>query len=97
LGADSGEALGCTVVPPQTGPRPEGDYPENAEGKEKNEGSKYTIDGTSFRVYDPRIVGALGRAINGRASFFKTHLRKGVFDKFDTIAAKYPGLNVNRD
>lgn len=74
---------------------PSGDYPEDAVAGEKGQGSKYSIDGASYRVYDPRIVGAFARAMNGRASFFRANLRKGVFQKAEQIAAKYPGLKVN--
>jgi hypothetical protein len=72
-----------------------GDYPEDAVATEKSSGSKFSIEGASYRVYDPRIIGAFAKAMNGRASFFRNNLRKGVFDKAEAIAAKYPGLKVN--
>jgi hypothetical protein len=72
-----------------------GDYPEDAEVKETGVGSKFSIDGASYRIYDPRIISAFRSAMNGRANFFRTNLRKGVFDKAETIAKKYPGLTVN--
>jgi hypothetical protein len=72
-----------------------GDYPEDAEVKETGVGSKFSIDGASYRIYDPRIIGAFASAMNGRANFFRTNLRRGVFDKAETIAKKYPGLTVN--
>jgi hypothetical protein len=73
----------------------QGDYPEDAIATKKGVGSKYSIDGANFRVYDPRIIGAFAKAMNGRVNFFRQNLRKGVFDKAETIAAKYPGLTVN--
>lgn len=72
-----------------------GDYPEDAVAAEKGQGSKFSIEGASYRIYDPRIIGAFSRAMNGRANFFRQNLRKGVFDKAEQIAAKYPGLKVN--
>lgn len=74
---------------------PGGDYPEDAVAAEKGVGSNFSIEGASYRVYDPRIIGAFARAMNGRANFFRQNLRKGVFDKAAAIAAKYPGLKVN--
>ncbi len=74
---------------------PGGDYPEDAVASEKGQGTKFSIEGASFRIYDPRIIGALQRAMNGRANYFRTNLRKGVFDKAEEIAKKYPGLSVN--
>lgn len=97
-----GEKLNMTLqgtpdyVKRATGPNND-DHPENAEGNEKKSGNEYSIDGVSYRVYDPRIVGAFASAMNGRKNFFRANLRKGVFDEFDKIAAKYPGLYVNRD
>ncbi len=37
---------------------------------------------------------ALLKAINGRTSYFKSNLKRGVFKKVSTIAKKYPGLKV---
>ena len=37
---------------------------------------------------------ALLKAINGRTSYFKANLRRGVFSKVSTIAKKYPGMKV---
>lgn len=74
----------------------QGDYPEDAVASEKGVGSKFSIDGASYRVYDPRIISAFSKAMNGRANFFRTNLRNGVFDKAEDIARKYPGLFVNR-
>jgi hypothetical protein len=72
-----------------------GDYPEDGVASRKGTGSKYSIEGENFRIYDPSIIGAFAKAMNGRANFFRQNLRKGVFDKAETIAAKYPGLKVN--
>lgn len=74
---------------------PGGDYPEDAVASEKGQGSKFSIEGASYRVYDPRIIGAFARAMNGRATFFRANLRRGVFAKAETIARKYPGLKIN--
>jgi hypothetical protein len=76
---------------------PSGDHPEDAEGRARNQGSSFTLEGTIHRVYWPGVFSALARAVNGRTSFFRTNLRKGVFDKAETIARKYPGMTVNRD
>jgi hypothetical protein len=37
---------------------------------------------------------ALLKAINGRTSYFKANLKRGVFKKVSTIAKKYPGMKV---
>jgi hypothetical protein len=80
----------------QAATAPSGDYPEDAHGIAKNQGSSFTLEGTIYRVYWPGVFAALAGAINGRTSFFRTNLRKGVFDKAEDIARKYPGLTVNR-
>lgn len=93
-----GDKLGMDVEHPAYVGRaeaPGGDYPEDAEVAEKGIGSKFSIDGASYRVYDPRIIGAFAKAMNGRANFYRTNLRKGFLDKAEGIAKQYPGLTVN--
>jgi hypothetical protein len=75
---------------------PGGDYPEDAVGREVTKGASFYIEGTTYRFYDPRMFGALAKAVNGRTNFFRTNLRNGVFDKAESIARKYPGLTVKR-
>lgn len=75
---------------------PSGDHPEDAIASENTSGSKFSIDCRADRFYDPTVFSALAKAVNGRAGFFRSNLRNGVFDKVETIARKYPGLTVNR-
>lgn len=95
IGGKLGMALEGVPAYVERASTPHGDYPENAEAREVGTGSKFSIEGASYRVYDPRIVSAFARAMNGRASFFRNNLRRGVFDKAEEIARKYPGLKVN--
>lgn len=99
--AQIGEKMGVSVagVPKyvQAATTRGGDFPEDAEGREKNQGSSYILEGVAHRIYWPGVFSALAKAVNGRTNFFRTNLRKGVFDKAETIARKYPGLHVNRD
>lgn len=74
---------------------PKGDYPEDARGGERGEGSKFSFWGEIDRIYDQRIIRALSSAMRGRVNYFKTNLRKGVFLKGKEIARRYPGLYVN--
>jgi hypothetical protein len=76
---------------------PGGDFPEDAQAKENTKGRAFSIDGEIFRTYDPRVFGALAKAVNGRTGFFRANLRRGVFDKMETIARKYPGMFVHPD
>jgi hypothetical protein len=66
-----------------------GDFPGDAIARENTSGKKFSIDCVSERYYDPRVFSALAGAINGRARFFRTNMRKGVFESMDQIAAKY--------
>lgn len=99
--AQVGEAMGLqiTKIPQyaQAATTPKGDFPEDAQGGPRNQGSSFTMDGQIFRVYWPGIRSALARAINGRKGFFYRNLRKGVFDKAEEIAKKYKGLHLTRD
>ena len=71
-----------------------GDYPENAQGSEKQEGNAFHIQITNSRTYSPSVVDSLRAAMRGRTNFFKKNLRLGVFKKTSEIAAKYPGLKA---
>lgn len=99
--AQVGEKLGLqiTKVPQyaQNATAPTGDHPEDAQGGPKTRGSSFSMEGEIFRVYWPGVRSALAGAINGRTGFFYRNLRKGVFDKAETIAKKYPGMHVTRD
>ena len=71
-----------------------GDYPENAQGSEKQEGNAFYIQITNSRTYSPTVRDAIRAAMRGRTNFFKKNLRLGVFQKTSEIAAKYPGLKA---
>lgn len=71
-----------------------GDYPENAQGFEKQEGNAFYIQITNSRTYSPSVRDALRAAMRGRTNFFKKNLRLGVFQKTSEIAARYPGLKA---
>jgi hypothetical protein len=90
-----GDKLGISVDHPQYVARaaaPSGDHPEDAEGKETASGKKFSLDCVSHRFYDPTVFSVVAKAINGRASFFRRNLRKGVFESMDKMAAKYKRL-----
>jgi hypothetical protein len=70
------------------------DYPQNATATENKSGAAFYIQGRNTRLYARGTVAAINRGINGRAKFFATNLRKGVFKKNSEIAARYPGLSV---
>lgn len=95
-----GESLGINVDAPKyvkSATTKKGDYPQNARGNRRGQGNGYFLDFTLTRVYGVgSILGALRGALNGRAKFFENNLRKGVFNKMETIAAKYKGLNISK-
>ena len=76
---------------------PSGDHPEDAQGREVVSGASYSLHGEITRAYWPGMFSAVAGGINGRVNFFRTNLRRGVFDKLETIARKYKGLQINRD
>jgi hypothetical protein len=98
-----GDRLGMNVDAPQyvhQAATPKGDYPEDAQAKtitSEAAGRSFIIEGTTYRYYDPRLFSALAKAVNGRVSFFRMNLRRGVFDHVEKIAAKYKGLYVDRN
>ena len=71
-----------------------GDYPENAQGSEKQEGNAFHIQITNSRTYSPSVVDSLRAAMRGRTRFFQNNLKRGVFQKTSELAAKYPGLKA---
>ena len=75
---------------------PRGDYPEDAEGRLKNGGTSFALEGSIFRSYWPGIFSALSQAMESRRASYRSGLRDGVFDKAEAIARKYPGMSVNR-
>jgi hypothetical protein len=74
-----------------------GDHPDDAQGREVVKGGEYSLHGEVSRLYWPGMFRAIAGGINGRVGYFRTNLRKGVFDKFEEIATKYKGLHVNRN
>ena len=70
------------------------DYPEDATGTEKTNGSGFFIEITNARTYSPSVRDAIRAAMRGRTNFFKKNMKLGVFKKSSEIAAKYPGLKV---
>lgn len=73
-------------------------YPDNVSASRVHRGKKF---GITFENAQPTVqtffVGgrrALQRAINGRAKFFATNMKKGVFTSLRKIAAAYPGLRI---
>lgn len=54
------------------------------------------IENASTVVQSKHVRGgsALQRAINGRVSYFKTNLRRKVFESMATITKRYPGVKV---
>lgn len=71
-----------------------GDYPENAQGAEMQQGNAFHIEITNSRTYSPSVRDALRAAMRGRTNFFKKNLSLGLFQKTSEIAAKYPGLKA---
>jgi hypothetical protein len=71
-----------------------GDYPQNATGAEKTDGSGFFIELTNSRTYSASVRDAIRAAMRGRTNFFKKNLRLGVFKKTSDIAAKYPGIKA---
>jgi hypothetical protein len=71
-----------------------GDYPENAQAAERQNGPDFFIEITNSRTYSRSTVDAIRAALRGRTNFFKKTLRLGVFKKTSDIAAKYPGLKA---
>ena len=73
---------------------PRGDYPENAQAQEERNGSDFSITLSNARTYSYSVFDAIRKAMNGREKFFKENMKAGVFKNIETIAAKYPGLNL---
>lgn len=71
-----------------------GDYPENAQAREDRNGSDFSITLSNSRTYSASVFDAIRRAMNGRERFFKENIRQGVFRNIETIASRYPGLNL---
>lgn len=91
------EKLGISITTPNyvaKATTKNGDYPENAQGAEKQESNAFYIEITNYRTYSPTVRDAIRAAMRGRTNFFKKNLRLGVFQKTSEIAAKYPGLKA---
>jgi hypothetical protein len=71
-----------------------GDYPQNAQAEEKQNGAEFFIQITNERTYSRSVIDAIRAAIRGRTRFFQNNLRRGVFKKTADIAAKYPGIKA---
>jgi hypothetical protein len=71
-----------------------GDYPENAQAREERNGSDFAINLSNSRTYSSSVFDAIRKAMNGREKFFRENMKTGVFKSIETIAAKYPGLNL---
>ena len=91
------QKLGITISVPsyvEKAKTEKGDYPEDATGTEKTDGSSFFIEITNSRTYSGSVRDAIRAAMRGRTNFFKKNLRLGVFKKTSDIAAKYPGLKA---
>jgi hypothetical protein len=91
------EKLNLTISVPayvSSATTPGGDYPENAEASEERNGSDFGIRIKNARTYSASVFDAIRKAMNGREKFFKENMKTGVFKSIETIAAKYPGLNL---
>lgn len=91
------ESLGISISVPSYVEKAKttgGDYPENATGSEKSDGSGFFIEITNARTYSASVRDAIRAAMRGRTNFFKKNMKLGVFKKSSEIAAKYPGLKV---
>lgn len=64
------------------------------EGKEEKSGAKYTLTfrNDSKMIPHAGMAFALRRAIMGRVNYFKTNLRKGVFNDLKARTSKYKGI-----
>jgi hypothetical protein len=71
-----------------------GDYPDNARATEERRNSDFAIFIKNGRTYSASVFDAIRKAMNGREKFFKENMKAGVFKSIETIAAKYPGLNL---
>ena len=71
-----------------------GDYPQNAQAEEKQNGAEFFIQITNERTYSRSVIDAIRAAIRGRTRFFQNNLRRGVFKKTADIASKYPGIKA---
>lgn len=71
-----------------------GDYPQNAQAEEKQNGSEFFIQITNERTYSRSVIDAIRAAMRGRTRFFQNNLKRGVFQKTSELAAKYPGLKA---
>ena len=91
------EKLGISISTPNyvaKATTKDGDYPENAQGSEKQDGNAFHIEITNSRTYSPSVRDSLRAAMRGRTNFFKKNLRLGVFQKTSEITARYPGLKA---
>jgi hypothetical protein len=91
------ESLGISISVPayvEKAKTTGGDYPQNATGAEKTDGSGFFIELTNSRTYSASVRDAIRAAMRGRTNFFKKNLRLGVFKKTSDIAAKYPGIKA---
>ena len=91
------EKLNLTISVPayvSSATTPGGDYPENVEASEERNGSDFGIRIKNARTYSSSVFDAIRKAMNGREKFFKENMKAGVFKSIETIAAKYPGLNL---
>lgn len=72
-------------------------YPQKVQSSQTGKRGTFVIQITNSMIsmIAANGKGALAKAINGRTSYFKTGVKKGVFNDWKTIAAKYPGLKVS--
>ncbi len=71
-------------------------YDHEVKVSDKKSGGLFKLIIENSMLTTVRSMGrvALLKAINGRTSYFKANLKRGVFKKVSTIAKKYPGMKV---
>ena len=72
------------------------EYPQKVKAEEKKQSGTEVIYLTNNMTTALAAGGkkAILKAINGRVGYFKNNLRKGVFEKAETIAKKYKGIKI---
>ncbi len=71
-------------------------YDQQVSATERKGGNRFSLVIENSMQAAVKSMGrlALMKAINGRTSYFKSNLKKGVFSKVSAIAKKYPGMKV---
>ena len=71
-------------------------YDQHVSVSHTGSGSMFTVRIENSMQAAVKSMGrvALLKAINGRTSYFRANLRRGVFSKVSEIASRYPGMKV---